>query len=149
MPGTGCSLCISCTISKASEASSVYDYTADGKPIMVEVTEEVAEFLREDKRVTGNADRRERNHCEFHMDAMDYEGEAFAYRETPEQILLRKERDMALWKAMEVLSNTQFRRLILYADGMSFREIAALEGKDFSSIAESINAAKKKVRNFL
>lgn len=30
-----------------------YDYTADGKPIMVEVTEEVAEFLREDKRVTG------------------------------------------------------------------------------------------------
>ena len=114
-----------------------YDYTADGKPIMVEVTEEVAEFLRE------------RDHCEFHMDAMDYEGEAFAYRETPEQILLRKERDMALWKAMEVLSNTQFRRLILYADGMSFREIAALEGKDFSSIAESINAAKKKVRNFL
>lgn len=48
-----------------------YDYTADGKPIMVEVTEEVAEFLREDKRVTGNADRRERDHCEFHMDAMD------------------------------------------------------------------------------
>ena len=28
-----------------------YDYTADGKPIMVEVTEEVAEFLREDKRL--------------------------------------------------------------------------------------------------
>lgn len=46
-------------------------------------------------------------------------------------------------------SDTQFRRLILYADGMSFREIAALEGKDFSSIAESINAAKKKVRKFL
>ena len=63
--------------------------------------------------------------------------------------ITRKERDMALWKAMEVLSNTQFRRLILYADGMSFREIATLEGKDFSSIAESINAAKKKVRNFL
>ena len=126
-----------------------YDCTADGKPIMVEVTEEVAEFLREDKRVTGNADRRERDHCEFHMDAMDYEGEAFAYHETPEQILLRKERDMALWKAMEVLSDTQFRRLILYADGMSFREIAALEGKDFSSVAESINAAKKKVRKLL
>lgn len=116
---------------------------------MVEVTEEVAEFLREDERVTGNADRRERDHCEFHIDATDYEGEAFCYHETPEQILLRKERNMALWKAMEVLSDTQFRRLILYADGMSFRDIAALEGKDFSSIAESINAAKKKVRKFL
>ena len=57
-----------------------YDYTADGKLIMVEVTEEVAQFLREDKRVTGNADRRERDHCEFHIDAMDYEGEAFAYQ---------------------------------------------------------------------
>ena len=37
-----------------------YDYTADGKPIMVEVTEEVAEFLREDKRLTENAERKER-----------------------------------------------------------------------------------------
>ena len=37
-----------------------YDYTADGKPIMVEVTEEVAEFLREDKRLTENANRKER-----------------------------------------------------------------------------------------
>lgn len=103
-----------------------YDCTADGKPILVEVTEEVAEFIREDKRVTGNADQRERDHCEFHIDAADYEGEAFCYHETPEQILLRKERNMALWKAMEVLSDTQFRRLILYADGMSFRDIAAL-----------------------
>ena len=50
---------------------------------------------------------------------------------------------------MDELSDTQFRRLIMYADGMSLREIAALAGKDFSSIAESINAAKKKVRNFL
>ena len=126
-----------------------YDYTADGKPIMVEVTEEVAEFLREDKRLTKNANRKERYHCKYHLDEMDYEGEAFAYHETPEKILLRKERDMALWKAMEVLSDTQFRRLILYADGMSFREIAALEGKDFSSIAESVNAAKRKVRKLL
>ena len=37
-----------------------YDYTADGKPIMVEVTEELAEFLREDKRLTENAERKER-----------------------------------------------------------------------------------------
>lgn len=126
-----------------------YDYTADGKPIMVEVTEEVAEFIREDKRLTENAERKERYHCPYSIDALEYEGRAYYYRDTPEQILLRKERNMALWKAMEVLSDTQFRRLILYADGMSFREIAALEGKDFSSIAESINAAKKKVRNFL
>ena len=56
---------------------------------------------------------------------------------------------MALWKAMEVLSDTQFRRLILYADGLSLREIAALEGRDFSSIAESVNAAKRKVRKLL
>lgn len=125
-----------------------YDYTADGKPIMVEVTEEVAEFLREDKRVTGNADRRERDHCEFHMDAMDYEGEAFAYRETPEQILLRKERDMALWKAMEVLSNTQFRRLILYADGMSFREIAPWKARISPALQSPSMPQRKKYEIF-
>lgn len=126
-----------------------YDYTADGKPIMVEVTEEVAEFIREDKRLTENAERKERYHCPYSIDALEYEGRAYYYRDTPEQIVLRNERNRVLYRAMDELYDTQFRRLILYADGMSFREIAAMEGKDFSSIAESINAAKKKVRNFL
>lgn len=73
-----------------------YDYTADGKPIMVEVTEEVAEFLREDKRLTENAERKERCHCPYSIDALEYEGRAYYYRDTPEQIVLRNERNRVL-----------------------------------------------------
>lgn len=134
---------------KAGKMFIKYDYTADGKPIMVEVTEEVAEFLKEDKRLTRNAKRREDYHCPYHIEAIDYEGEAFAYHETPEKILLRKEQSMTLWKAMEELSDTQFRRLVLYSEGMTYREIAALEGKDFSSVAESIRSAQKKAKKIL
>ncbi len=125
-----------------------YDYTADGKLIMVEVTEEVAEFLKEDKRLTGNADRRQRYHCPYHIEALDYDGSEYCYNETPERVLLRKERNDALWRAMAVLSDTQYRRLIMVADGMSCREIAKHEGKDFSSVAESVRAAKAKVKKF-
>ena len=64
-----------------------YDYTADGKPIMVEDTEEVAEFLREDKRLTENAERKERYHCPYSIDALEYEGCEYYYRDTPEQIV--------------------------------------------------------------
>lgn len=116
---------------------------------MVEVTEDVAEFLKEDKRLTENAERKERYHCPYSIDALEYEGDEYYYRDTPEQIVLRNERDRILYRAMDELSDTQFRRLILYADGLTFREIAALEGKDFSSVAESIRSAKKKVKNFL
>ena len=73
-----------------------YDYTADGKPIMVEVTEEVAEFLREDKRLTENAERKERCHCPYSIDALEYEGCEYYYRDTPEQIVLRNERNRVL-----------------------------------------------------
>ena len=73
-----------------------YDYTADGKPIMVEVTEEVAEFLREDERLTENAERKERCHCPYSIDALEYEGRAYYYRDTPEQIVLRNERNRVL-----------------------------------------------------
>lgn len=73
-----------------------YDYTADGKPIMVEVTEEVAEFLREDKRLTENAERKERYHCPYSIDALEYEGCEYYYRDTPEQIVLRNERNRVL-----------------------------------------------------
>ena len=126
-----------------------YDYTADGKPIMVEVPEDVADFLKEDKRLTENAERRERYHCPYSIDALEYEGSEYYYRDTPEQIVLRNERNRVLYHARDELSDIQFRRLVMYADGMSCREIAALESKDFSSVAESIRAAQKKVKKYL
>lgn len=64
---------------------------ADGFTVMVEVTEETAAYILRNDRELTNADRRERYHCPYHIDAMTYEGDTVAYRKTPEEILIWKE----------------------------------------------------------
>lgn len=58
---------------------------ADGSTALVEVTDEVAAYILENDRKTANADRKERYHCPYHIEAMQYEGESLAYRLTPEE----------------------------------------------------------------
>ena len=64
---------------------------ADGSTHMVPVEPEVAEFILKNDREIANADRRERYHAPYHIEALDYEGMEFADLETPEDILIRKE----------------------------------------------------------
>ncbi len=111
--------------------------------------EEIEQFTRENTRLILNADRRERYHAPFHWEAMDYESSSLAYHETPEQILLRKEQEKEHQAAMELLTPTQRRRFILWMDGLTYREIADLETADYSSVAESIGAARKKLKKVL
>lgn len=61
-------------------------------------------------------------------------------------IFMRKK----LKKAMESLNQTQYRRVYCYYfKGMTFREIAALEGVSDKSVRESIEGARKKLKKFL
>lgn len=46
---------------------------ADGSMALVEVDDEVGEYLLQNDRETANADRRERYHAPWHIKAMDYE----------------------------------------------------------------------------
>ena len=74
---------------------------------------EIEEFTRENTRLILNADRRERYHAPYHLEAMVFEDSSLAYHLTPEDILLIKERDLELERAMESLTPTQRRRLCL------------------------------------
>lgn len=61
-------------------------------------------------------------------------------------IFLRKK----LKKAMESLSQTQYRRIYsYYFKGMTFREIAEIDGVSDKSVRESIEGARKKLKKFL
>ena len=122
---------------------------ADGNTALVEVTEEVAEFILEDDRLTANADRRERYHCPYHIEAMDYEGDSLAYRLTPEEIYIRKETQLEHGKALSQLTDTQLRRLLMKADGMTYREIARLEGTNINAVQDSLESAKRKLKKYL
>lgn len=122
---------------------------ADGTIALVEVDEETAAFLRENDRETQNADRRERYHAPYHLEALDYEGNAFAYHETPERLCIRKEDRERLQQAVDLLTPTQWRRMEMLMDGMSIRQIAAEEEADYASVYESIQAAKKIIKKSL
>ncbi|MBQ7736421.1 MAG: hypothetical protein IJT62_01135 [Oscillospiraceae bacterium] len=110
---------------------------------------EIEQFTRENTRMIRNAERRERYHAPYHLEALEFESGSLAYHETPEQILLRKEREEEYQLALATLTPAQYRRFEMWMDGLSCREIADIEEADFSSVAESISAARKKLKKVL
>lgn len=119
---------------------------ADGSTILVEVTEATAAYILENDREMANADRRERYHCPYHIEAMQYEGESIAYHETPENILIQEEERKHINDALSFLTDAQLRRLTMKADGMTLREIAKAEDTSVNAVRESLEAAKKKFK---
>ena len=114
-----------------------------------EQLQEVQQFLDDDYRRIQNSRRYDRAH-EYSLEGRLFEGLDYAYRKTPEWIYLRNERDEELYDAMTSLTETQKRRFrMLWEDGLSIREIARREEADYSSVLESIRAARKKLKHIL
>ena len=122
--------------------------TADGSTIIVEVTEETAAFILENDRKIENAERRERYHCPYHIEAMDYEGDSVAYHTTPEAIYISKESREEFGVALSCLTDAQLRRLLLKAEGRTLREIAALENTSVNAVVKSLDGARKKLQKY-
>ena len=57
---------------------------ADGTTTEVEVSEEVGAVVIESRKAEHAQDERQRYHCPYSYDAIDYEGEEYASDETPE-----------------------------------------------------------------
>jgi len=119
---------------------------ADGSTILVEVTEETAAFILENDREMANADRKERYHCPYHIEAMQYEGDSLAYYKTLEDIAIREEEKQHINDTLSFLTDAQLRRLTMKADGMALREIAKAEGTSVNAVRESLEAAKRKFK---
>ena len=115
---------------------------ANGDVSEVEVSEEVGNVIVDSRRKEDNLDRKERYHC-YSYDAIDYEGEEYADPDTPASLLERDELSERVHSAMSHLSEIQVRRLTLFAEGHSIREIARMEGVDHKAVAKSIESAKK------
>ena len=118
----------------------------DGSTVLVEVTEETAAYILDNDREMANADRKERYHCPYHIEAMQYEGDSLAYRLTPEEVFARKEKQRHINDTLSCLTDVQLRRLTMKADGMTLREIAAVEDTTVNAVRESLEAAKKKFK---
>lgn len=117
---------------------------ADGTTTEVEVSEEIGAVIIDSRKAEHAQDERQRYHCPYSYDAIDYEGEEYATYDTPETEHIRSERDARLYTALAALTETQRRRLLMLADGLSMREIARRENADIKTVRESITGAKKK-----
>ena len=116
---------------------------ADGITSEVEVNEELGAFITASRREESNLDRKERYHCDS-FDAIDYEGLEYATDSTPETEFIREENAARINAALDKLSETQKRRLLMFAEGLSVNEIARIEGVAPNAAWKSIKGAKKK-----
>lgn len=116
---------------------------ADGTVTEVEVSEEIGAVITASRRTEHALEERNRYHC-YSLDAILYEGNE--YGECDEYAVEddSAERAERVREAFSHLTGTQQRRLRLYADGKTLREIAVLENASFQSVSESIEAARKK-----
>ena len=116
---------------------------ATGEVTEVEVSDEIGAVITASRKAEHALEERNRYHC-YSLDAIDYEG--LEYGECDEYPIEddSAERVERIKAAFGQLTETQQRRLRMYADGKTLREIASLENASFQSVAESIEAARKK-----
>lgn len=116
----------------------------DGTQNTVPVNETIGKALEKLDRKAENLERKERSH-QYSLGATLYEGEDFADDVTPESLLDLKIENAFLKEALLSLTETQRRRLLLYAEGYSYREIAEIENVGFTKIAKSVENARNKM----
>lgn len=124
-------------------------YTEDA---FIEVSDEVAAFLEEDKRLQINYAQYIRDNRAFYsLDAGDgIEAEALNLPEQPDEALERMELERLLKKGLAQLTETQRRRLLASVlDKMTAVEIAAAESVSKASVGESINRAIVRLEKIL
>lgn len=125
-----------------------YKFVDDTKS-EVEVSDEIGAIIIDSRREEESAERRHRRHS-YSMDAAVYEGLEYGVEDFTHALFDdTDERNERVRTAFAHLSDTQQKRLLLLAGGLSVREIARREGKNYRSVYESIEAAKKKFqKNF-
>ena len=121
---------------------------ANGEISYVEVSDEVGAEILKSRRIEENRDRKERYHC-YSLDGIDFEGDEFAEKDTPESLLLNKEEESLINEFMETLTDVQKRRLKMRIEGMSLTDIAREEGVEFNPIKRSFVRISKKFQTFL
>ena len=117
---------------------------ANGDVSEVEVSEDIGDFIVDSRKKEHANNEKQRYHCYSSSDA--YEGDVYASSETMESIFDSLEENRHFYETLSKLTPTQQRRLLLYASGMSSREIARQDGVDHKAVLFSIEAAKKKFK---
>ena len=104
---------------------------ANGEESYVEVSEEIGAAILESRRKEGNLNKKEYRHSAYSIDALIYEGEELADRDTPESVMMERAEVDLINTFDKLLTETQKRYLKMRLDGMSITEIAKKENKSY------------------
>lgn len=122
----------------------------NGQALSVEVSVDVYEYLdRADHKEENLAHEKRRHWDSREFDEYIIATEGRTYQETPEQYVCRMETQAELMTALSLCTEAQRRRFLLYAlDGLSFEQIARLDGCSKYAVRDSVEAARKKFQDF-
>ena len=121
---------------------------ANGSQICVEVSTSVQELLEQSDRQIRSQRRQDRRHLDFKVSTDGNTDSPLlpTYEDTAD-LLERMERDARLHKAIGKLTEVQQRRLRLYYfEGMTYSQIARLEGVSHRAVIYSIELALKQLQ---
>ena len=123
----------------------------NGQALSVEVSVEVYEYHDRADHKEENLAHEKRRHWDIReFDEYIIAAEGRTYQETPEQYVCRRETLDELLSMLESCTATQRRRFLLYAlDGLSFEQIARLDGCSRSSVQSAIEGVRKKLQKLL
>ena len=121
---------------------------ADGTVSEVDVSDEIGTVIIDSRKAEHAANERERYYREFSIDAAEYENCECATPTTPEDDFLSQCDNRELLAKLRCLTPTQCRRLLCYAEGMTYREIALQEGVQIKAVQDSIEQARKKLKKY-
>ncbi len=125
----------------------------DGQGVLreLQITKELFEVLNrfelDDLSILNEWDR----HIEhFEQTEQSLNRRAFFKTESVEETVLRSIEYERLHRAITQLPETQRRRLMLYYfEGLTYEQIAGLEGCTFQAVAKSVSAAEKRLKKIL
>ena len=110
----------------------------------VEVSEEIGAVIEESRRKEAALAKKEQRHC-YSLDAVTYEGLEYGEPDfTASMFDGSEERSAHIREAFSHLTETQQRRILMLAAGMSIREIAARENTHHRAVEDSIQQGRKK-----
>jgi RNA polymerase sigma-70 factor (ECF subfamily) len=97
-------------------------------------------------RVAHNAARnRQQSYDRRFGDQLDSDLESIADEATPEQVVLEKEKQRRLGRAIQLLTECERECLLLRAGGLRYREIGAVLGIATSTVADTVDRAIRKL----
>ena len=118
----------------------------------IEIPDEVAEELKADKRYEAAYRRRlVRNKAQYSLDCDDgIEYSACVHEPSPEELVLHEERFETLCRALNSLPEVQGRRVdACVILGLSYCEVARIDGVDKSSVRRSVLCGLENMRQIL